>query len=216
MLTEQEEYCYWVENYSALVFELFKVNLGNLSFKKKFMHYSLSVCSITMFFPCHRSHLRVLSSESWDVPDGPRCLCFPVARGWAAFRAIYAFPAPPFPPQEVSRCMQGSSWSPGGPAAWAGLLGWARVSHSLSLRFFTSLLSALQHFNLVSACHTQVLDNFTFPQLWSFSQRAIILNVCYAINYENCDWLIDRFLDSEVNWQYPCAVFPSDNLDCSD
>lgn len=61
MLTEQEEY-HW----------------GNLLFEKKFMHYSLSTCSIAVLFLSHCSDLQILTSESLHDPN--RTMSFPATK----------------------------------------------------------------------------------------------------------------------------------------
>lgn len=61
MLTEQKEYPW-----------------ESLLFKKKFMHYSLSMCFIAVLFPSHCSDLQILTSESLPDPGGP--LGFPITR----------------------------------------------------------------------------------------------------------------------------------------
>lgn len=121
MLTEQEKY-HW----------------GNLLFEKKFMHYSLSTCSIAVLFLSHCSDLQILTSESLHDPNRP--VGFPVTRHWVAFRTTYAFPVPPVPLQESQACACRDlcallRW----PATWAPLLGWVWVSRSLFLWLIASL-----------------------------------------------------------------------------
>lgn len=187
----------------------------DLRFEKKFMHYSLSMCSTAVLFLSHCSDLWILTSESLRDPGGP--LGFPVTRRWIAFRAIYAFPMPPFPPQESrARVCRDPCVLRGWPAAWAPLLGWMWVSHSLSLWSTASLLSDPHHCNLPSACHTQAYWVISLFPLILVSVTEIIITglVCCAINYGNCGFFLSLFLDSGVNWWYPCAVFPPDHLDC--
>lgn len=85
-------------------------------------------------------------------------------------------------------CIQGSLCSPGvtsclGPTARLGM-----GSRSLSPWFIASHLSYPQHFNLVSACHTQAywIISLSLLILVSLTEIVITVIVCWAINYGDC------------------------------